>query len=223
MAHTDQPEIPGASVPRQNRRGCLSGCLTGCLTTLLGVLAFGVAVVLLLDALLAPWTFFYGGHFHLMPGWQAWGRMHSDTAGGDYFMWIRISPSTPAYRKSPIRGIAYLCTPRGERYRLRFGGSMPRNPGTDLTGKPLHFYMYHQRLLFSLTPDAHPKIDLYGAFSGSQLIMEDRGSLATEFNADGSLHGPQERNRSRGTENVHVTFEESTPWVMSPDCPGRGK
>jgi hypothetical protein len=223
MQHIDQPGIRDPSrVPRQHRRAYLTGCLTGCLTTLLGIFAFGIAVVLLLDALLAPWTFFYGGHFHIVPGWQAWGRMHSEAAGGDYFVWIRIAPSTPARRKSPIQGMAYLCTPRGERYRLRFGGTMPRDAGTDLTGKPLHFYLYHWPL-FSLNADPHPKIDLYGAFSGAQLIMEDRGSLATEFNADASLHGPQERNRPRGTENVHVTFEESTPWVMSPDCPGRGK
>src|SRR3954465_6164529 len=56
----------------------------------LALLAFGFPF--LLDAVLAPWAFFMGGHFHLNPKWAGWGRMHSNTSG-DYAIYITISPS----------------------------------------------------------------------------------------------------------------------------------
>ncbi len=200
-------------------RGC-----AGCLGKIALGLLLGIAVVLMLSAVLAPWNFFYGGRFHIVPGWTGWGRMHSTAAGGDYDMWVRILPTTPGYRKSPIRGIAYLCTPRGERFRLSFGGSLPRHHGADTRGLPIHLYMFNWPPLYpQFTNDWRPHIDLYGTFEGSELVMEDRGSLASAFRPDGTLYAARDRNRPRGTEDVRVTFRESSPWEISPSCPARRK
>src|SRR5947209_1326527 len=35
---------------------------------------------------LALWNFYYGGHFHVIPGWSGNGFLHSTAAGGDYFV-----------------------------------------------------------------------------------------------------------------------------------------
>ncbi len=196
--------------PARRKAGC-----AGCLGQVALILLAGGALLLGLLALLAPWNFYFGGHFHAVPGWAGWGRMHSTAAGGDYYMYVYFEPTTPGYRKSPIKGIAYLCTPRGERYRLRFGGDMPRKHGTDLRGVPIHLYMSNQALRSRLLGDRRPHLDLYGTFGNSELIMEDRGTLAAAFAPDGALYRANDRNRSTRKEDIHVTFEERSPWFRS--------
>jgi hypothetical protein len=199
-------------VPRPRKR-------VGCLGTILGLLILGIALTAGLSALFAPWNFYFGGHFHWTPGWQGTARIQSTTLGGEYFMWIRLNPQIPGYQKSPLRGIAYLCTPRGERFRLYLGGDMPRNHGTDLTGVPLHLYLSRR---WQFSGDTRPHIDLYGSFGHSELIVEDRGSLGRAFKPDGTLYAPSDRGRSQG-ENVQITFKESTPWTLGPSCPAIAK
>jgi hypothetical protein len=208
--------VPGR-VPRAGRRR--HGCL-GCLGSLVGLAVLAFAVVIGLNALLAPWNFYMGGHFHWLAGWQGWGRLETQTSGGAYDLWIRLEPVTPAYRKSPIQGLAYLCTPRGERIRLKLGGSMPRTHGTDLTGVPLHFYMDHYTPMNPFNADYRPYIDLYGAFGDRVLVMEDHATIARAFNPDGTVHRGPGPSQPR-TENVQVMFHESTPWTTGPACPSR--
>jgi hypothetical protein len=61
----------------------------------------GGALLYLIFILLAPWNFYFGGHFHLVPGWTGQGWMHSSAAGGNYFLLVRFEPTVPGYRKSP--------------------------------------------------------------------------------------------------------------------------
>ena len=68
----------------------------GCLVQALAALALGVVVVFALDALLMPWAFYMGGHFHIYPGWTGWGQMHSKIAG-NYAVYVNISPTTLAH------------------------------------------------------------------------------------------------------------------------------
>lgn len=213
-------EIPTQSLPQPRRRvGCLGGCLGGLLKGLILIVVAGVVVTLGLSALLAPWNFYFGGHFHIIPGWQGWGRLHSTAAGGDYNLWIRLNPVTPKYRGSPLRGVAVLCTPRGERFSLNVGGDMPRQHGTDLTAVPLHLWLTHRTSFWNLNSSNRPSLDLYGSFGHSELNMEDRGSLARTFNSDGTVLQRTPPHRPWAQENVHVTFTESTVWALSPPCP----
>ncbi|HVO46102.1 MAG TPA: hypothetical protein VMT29_07165 [Steroidobacteraceae bacterium] len=196
--------------PPRKRVGCLGGVLRA--------LLFGVALFYVLCALLAPWNFYFGGHLHLIPGWQGGGWLRTTTSGGDYYLWIRLNPTTPGQRKSPLQGVAYLCTPHQERFRLKLYGSILQSHGTDLTGVPLHLYMHPRAGFFQISAHNDPVIDLYGSFGDARFVAEDRSSLARAFNPDGTLykHDQKERHRS---ENVTVTFLEGSPWTISPDCP----
>lgn len=198
---------------RPQRRGC-----AGCLTQSALALLFGCALLYLIFIVLAPWNFYFGGHFHFVPGWTGRGWMHSTAAGGDYFLWVSFQPTTPGYRKSPLQGTAILCTPRGEKFRLHFGGDMPRSHGTDLRGVPIHLYLYNWPLLAQFVGDRRPRFDLYGAFGNSELVMEDRGSLARAFRPDGALYGPRDRERPWNQQTTHVTLAEGS-WEFSSSCP----
>jgi hypothetical protein len=206
--------------PAKARRG---GCL-GCLTQSALALLFGGALMYGLVALLAPWNFYFGGHFHLVPGWTGRGWIHSARSGGDFYLWVHFEPTTPGYRKSPIQGTAFLCTPRGEKFRLHFGGDMPRTHNTDLRGVPIHLYLYNWPLLAQFVHDRRPAFDLYGTFGDSHLIVEDRGSLSRAFRPDGNLVGPGDRDWPWKQESTHVTLnEEKSFWAFSPACPAAMK
>lgn len=170
-------------------------------------------------ALLAPWNFYLGGHFHLAPGWSGQGWMHSPAAGGDYHLWISFTPITPGYLKSPLKGTAFLCTPKGERFRLNFSGSMPRNHGKDLRGVPIHLYMGKWSIASRFSGDLRPHLDFYGTFGNSQMTLEDRGSLARAFRSDATLSGPQDRNRPWKQPSTSVTLQEDSSWAFNPGCP----
>lgn len=203
------------NLTRPRRHGC-----AGCLAQSALALAGGCALIYLLFALLAPWNFYFGGHFHLVPGWTGRGWMRS-AAGGNYYLWVSFTPTTPGYRKSPLKGTAFLCTPRGEKFRLHFGGSLPAKHGADLRGVPIHLYLYNWPLL-DLSGDRRPSFDLYGTFGNSELILEDQGSLARAFRPDGTLHVPRDRVPWK-QESARVTLEEDSSWAFSPSCPASPK
>jgi len=131
----ERPPIPGLPVPRRR-----SGA--GCLVQVLAALALGAVLIFGIDALLAPWAFYMGGHFHIYPGWTGWGKMHSKIAG-DYAVLMNITPTTGSShtRAVPhVKGQGFICTPRGQTYRLRFGGDFEKTSGTDLQGKTAYLY-----------------------------------------------------------------------------------
>jgi hypothetical protein len=202
--------------PRK-RRGCLRGCLPGLLgLALLAALGFAA-----LQALLAPWNFFLGGHFHWWPGWTGAGAMHTRRSGGDYTLWLTLEPTIPGYRKSPMRGTAWLCTPVGERIQLLVHGDMPRRHGRDLTGVPLHFSMDHYFGAARFSGDTRPDIALWGAFGDRVLTLDDSGSIAQAFNPDGTVRAKGQRGAER-QENVHLVLREAGSWRLGrPTCPRR--
>jgi hypothetical protein len=180
-------------------------------------LAFGCALIYVLFAVLAPWNFYFGGHFHLVPGWTGHGWIHS-AAGGNYYLFVNFTPTTPGYHKSPLGGTGYLCTPRGEKFRLHFGGDMPRSHGADLRGVPIHLYLFNWPLFAQLSADRRPSFDLYGTFGNSELIMDDRGSLARAFRPDGTLAGPRDH-RPWTQPSSRVRLEEDSSLHFNPSCP----
>jgi len=209
-------ENPGYSdyAGRPRRRGC-AGCL---MQTMLVLLAGGALLYGLLFAL-APWNFYFGGHFHAVPGWTGGGWLHAPMAGGNYYVWVRFDPTIPGYRKSPLKGDGYLCTPAGVKFRLHFGGDFPRTHGTDLRGVPIHLYFYNWPLLGTFIRDRRPSFDLYGAFGNSELVLDDRGSLTRAFRPDGTLHEPRD-NRPWNQPSTKVTlYENPAWWVFNPSCP----
>jgi hypothetical protein len=192
------------------------GC-AGCLVQSAIALAGGCALIYLLYALLAPWNFYFGGHFHLVPGWTGQGRMRS-AAGRDYYLWLRFTPTTPGYRKSALQGTAFLCSPRGEKFRLSFGGSMAAKHGADLRGVPIHLYLRNWSLAGQFSGERRPSFDLYGTFGDSELTLDDQGSLARAFRPDGTLHVPRDRVPWK-QDSSRVILREDSSWTFVPSCP----
>jgi hypothetical protein len=201
--------------PPRKRRGCLGGCLTN----LLGLVILAVGIFGGLQVLLAPWNFWLGGHFHWWPGWQSYGEMHTRLSGGDFRMWLTLDPTIPGYRKSPLHGTAFLCTPSGERIQLNVSGDMPRSHGRDLTGVPLHLYMDHYSGAARFSGDTRPYIAFWGTFGDRVLTVDDSGSIARAFNADGTVLARGQRAVER-QENVRLILRERTSWsLVRPSCP----
>lgn len=170
---------PGMPVPRKSGPGCL--------VQVLGALALGVVLMCAIYAVFAPWAFFMGGHFHIYPGWTGWGKLHSNSAG-DYALYVSITPATGGrgtYRAVPhIRGQGLLCTPRGERYRLRVGGDFGKTSGADLQGKTAYLYAYNYSVFSGST---RPSLEFHGKWNNPDLVLDDHGSLTRSFDPGGVL------------------------------------
>ena len=203
----------------RRRRGC-RGCFTGCLS-IVGILmlaGLGYAVMLFV---LAPYTYFYGGYFHIFPGWQGEGKIHVPDAGGDYDLYLHIDPTIPGYRKEDIQGTAFLCTPKGERFALTILGDLPRSRPRNTLGIPLHISAHKLQVSQITGVDYRPNLELYGAFADHKLVLEDRGSIPTAFRADGSLF-PKNSSRPSSKQVTKFTLEEASPWmVRRPACPAQ--
>lgn len=204
---------PYAEFSPKPRRGKLRGFPA--LLALLGIAAlFPIGLYVL-----APWTFYYGGHFHWIPGWKGKATLHTNLSGGDYFLWFYIEPSIPQYKQSDMGGTAILCTPRGERIPLTIVASVPKGRGTDLTGVPLSFSLHRLGVAARFNANYRPSWDLYGAFGKSELVVEDRGSIAGAFLANGAVAGEgQGRQSNPPLENVKFRLEETSEWT-APACP----
>jgi hypothetical protein len=159
----------------------------GCVVQVLAALVLGGVVLAGVMAIVAPWGFYMGGQFHIIPQWTGWGRMHSNLAG-DYILYVQLSPTTGGrgtYGNFPhIKGRGYLCTPQGERYNLRLGGDFEKPSGTDLQGKGARLYMnnYHP-----ISGRSDPSLEFRGKWNNPDLVLDDHGSLTRAFDPGGKL------------------------------------
>jgi hypothetical protein len=175
-----------AGVPgRQNHRtGCL-GCLWRVGVGLFLALVFMAAVT----AFLYPWAFYLGGKFHILAYWQGWGELHAKS--GVYVLFVRIEPTprgSRLYPRSNLTGVSYLCTPRGERYRLSLGGDMRLHLNLSTDGEPVHLYMIYWPLWYGqFITDHRPNLDFRGHWRNPDLVMDDHGSISRAFQPDGAV------------------------------------
>jgi hypothetical protein len=164
-----------------------SGCL-GSLVRLTAVLALCGAAVLVTVAVFAPWGFYLGGTFHLLPYWQGWGRMRSKT-GGEYLVFVYMYASSPTRLGTAyLRGNGYICTPRHERIRMRLNAGMGRHLSRNTDGEAIGVHMYNWGATSALNPNRRPSIDLRGHWRGNSLVMTDGGTTYTAFLPDGSVN-----------------------------------
>lgn len=192
----------------KRRRGCL-GCLWQTLWQCTVVLILGVILIIGLTGLFYPWAFYLGGKFHIMPQWYGWGKMHAKS--GNYVVYVSFEPtprgSKVLYAETNLTGNAYLCTPRGEFFRMHLGGGMPRHLNLNTDGEPIHLYMNNWPLLIGgFISDRRPSIELRGHWKNPDLVMDDQSSLFRAFQSDGSVYTGHDPSHPYNGEVVPVTL-----------------
>lgn len=172
-------------------------------------LLLGIVVVGGITALVAPWGFFMGGRFHVLPMWQGVGRLHSNRAGGDYVLHIWFYPSI---RKGTglthVAGNGELCTPRGEKFYLGLGGDFEKNLRLDTNGKKATFYMSNRSVKSQFSGKDAPHLELRGKWNNPDLVMDDHGSIARAFEPDATLYTGHSPSRPYMAEVSPVTLHE---------------
>ena len=183
------------------------GCL-GCLPRALLGLALGCLLVLVITAVFAPWGFFLGGKFHIIPYWQGWGTLRAKS--GNYVVFVRFEPTpsgSKVYPHPSVKGVAYLCSPRREIFRMRLGGGMRRSLGHNTDGEKISMYAHYYPLFFGgVTSDLKPGIEIQGRWQNPNILADDHGSLSRAFNPDGSVNRGRNPNQPYPGDVTSVTL-----------------
>jgi len=187
----------------------------GCLTRVVLILALGCVLLIAIEGVFHPWSFYMGGHFHLLPLWQGIGRMH--TPAGDYvlYFWMQPTSGGRTYNLPAFRGWGYLCTPRGERFALRTRGGLTEKTGIDTNGKTMVLEFYRRPWYWNFTGqwDQRPKVNFRGTWQNPNLVADDGGTLAKAFNPDGTLSSNRPSYYQANAPNkTPIVFSEVTGW-----------
>lgn len=191
----------------------------GCLTRLVLIFVLVGAVMWAALWVFAPWGFYMGGRFHWYPSWQGWGRLHSNSAGGDYAIYIYIYPKTGrGYGTTHVAGTGLLCTPRGERFNLIVGGDFEKHIGRDTNGKTASFYIYNRTLVSRIVGnDARPSLELRGKWNNPDLVLDDHSSIQRAFDHNANLY-PTHASRPYMGEVSQITLHEGTKADFEAAC-----
>jgi hypothetical protein len=186
MNRLAQSPSANAGQRRQKSLGCL-----GCLPRLVLILFLGVVLIGAITAIFQPWAFYLGGKFNILANWSGMGTLHA--RNGNYILFVRIGPSKGnaghGLPGSPVSGLAYLCSPRHEAFRMTLGGGMRRGVGIDTDGEKISLYMYN-RPAFSFSGNNRPSIELRGQWHNPNLDADDHGSISRAFAPDGTVYQP---------------------------------
>jgi hypothetical protein len=192
---------------KKRRRGCL-----GCFGQVVLILLLGVVLIFAIDAVFAPWSFYLGGKFHIIPFWQGWGTLHSKT--GDYVLYVQFEPSPSGSRTYPtshVTGLGFLCSPRGERFRMKLGGDMRLHLNLSTDGEKMSLYMNNWPAFYGPFMSNHrPSIELRGQWHNPNLVMDDTGSISRAFLADGRVYTGHDPNHPYAGEIVPVTLKQGS-------------
>jgi len=172
----ETPENPAAGSSQPRKSGC------GCLGSLGLVTLLVVALLLLLN----PWSLHMGRRWTPALTWHGVGKLHS-TTGASYGLFLELYPHLEHSRRGPssrqnVEGTAKICTPQGQIYAMTVDGYV--DAWLDADRKPLTLYLRSLK-------DTQPKLraDFHGSWQGEELVLDDKGSLALSFQADGNAKG----------------------------------
>lgn len=204
--------FPSRSKPRV-------GCL-GCLMQVLLILVLAGVGYLAIQGVFAPWGFFLGGPFHIMPYWQGWGRMHSKISG-DYVLYVSFEPTSGGrgtYGGSWVKGTGYLCTAH-EKFNMHLGGGMRSHLNLSTNGEAIHLYMDNWPIFSGgFITEHRPYLDLRGHWENPNIVMTDGGSLSRAFQPDGTVYKGHDPNRPYAPEIVSVTLNEGSSSYAEQAC-----
>lgn len=155
---------------------------TGCLGTIVVTVVVGILSIFFFS----PWALHMGGRLTPTMRWHGYGKMHSSD-GADFGLYLDIYYSQPGRQRSAVQasnlnGSAMLCDPKLQAHKYRLSGTV-YSAWVSAEGKRMVLHLY--------SPKNAQKLDfsLEGSWQGQQLVLSDRGSLASGFNADGSPRG----------------------------------
>ena len=188
----------------------------GCFTQVFIALLLGVVLVLAIDAVFAPWSYYMGGRFHWIPMWQGWGKMHSNVAGGDYLLYVSLTPGRGARGVAHVTGTGILCTPKGETFRMTLGADFEKYMGASTDGKHDYMYMHKRGTFYSSASDPRPELEFHGAWHNPDLVLDDKGTMSRTFSPDATLYESQRRPATR--ETIPLTLHEGTRSEFDAAC-----
>jgi hypothetical protein len=142
-------------------------------------------VIVLVGVVGHPWSLHMGGRWTPAMVWHGYGKVHSST-GANYPLWLNIGPMATASRRSGKRdnfqGTAILCTPDGQALTLDVFGRV--HAWLDADGQPM-------KMVLSSPRGSKPAVSfrLEGGWFGEELRLDDGGSMADSFKADGTPKG----------------------------------
>ncbi len=201
--------------PRRRRRGL------GWLPSLVLLLVFGLAMVVVVDTIIGPWIYTVGGRQRWLPMWEGVGD--APGPGGTYRLYVWFAPSKAGQRiiaETAVRGSATLCTPRGERINLKLRGGVSGRQWLHLEG-PFSFEVWRRRpfgQITSATTVGPPRLHFDGRWDGPNLVMTDTGGFSHAFNPDGTVNQKAAVWHPK-VGVVPVTFTETGFWLLPPACP----
>ena len=196
--------------PRRKGMGCLPGLLI--------LLVLGPLLVVAIDLAFAPWIYTVGDRTRLLPVWAGVG--FAQTPSGPYKIAVWFSPRPSGSRILPstsILGSGYVCTPSGKRYTLKVTGGASGRIWKDMDGHEFHLSAYHQPIFYNFAGDRRPRLNFSGSWVGPNLQMNDEGSIALAFQADGSLSAESSVWHAH-TNAVPITFTETAWWWLGGSC-----
>jgi hypothetical protein len=194
----------------------------GCLPSLLLLLILGIAGWIVLYAAMFPWIYLVGGKLRPFPVWQGSGT--AQTSAGLFRLYVWFSPTNSGSRILPstsVSGGAYLCAPTGQRFSLRLTGGTPGRVWRNMDGQEFHLAARNRPILWQFSDSStwRPQLSLSGRWVGPNLVMNDEGSLAHAFLADGSMNNAAASWYAKsGTTGVPITLTETWWWVGAPAC-----
>jgi hypothetical protein len=154
---------------------------SGCFTTMVGTALGAIIVGALSLIFLSPWALHMGGRPTPFLRWHGVGKLASPD-GANYALYLDLSVSklgADTSRVSNLNGSAKLCGPRLGTVSYHLMGTVYK-AWVSAEDKRMVLHLY--------SPKDGQKLDfdLEGSWQGQQLILNDRGSMTSRFNADGS-------------------------------------
>jgi len=176
-AAPDRRQSPRARAAKQRKFGC------GCLGSVTFAVPRAAGVLLLLN----PRALHMGGRWTPALTWHGVGKLHSST-GATYGFFMELNPDLEQHRvgtygsRKNLAGTARICTPQGEVYAMTVDGYL--SAWLDADKKPIRFSL---RSIHGAQPKL--RADFYGSWQGQELLLDDKGSMAMSFAADGNAKG----------------------------------
>ena len=170
--------------------------------------------MLAIDAVFAPWSFYMGGRFHWIPMWQGWGKMHS--SGGDYLLYVSLTPGRGTRGVAHVTGNGVLCTPKGETFKMTLGADFEKYMGASTEGKHVYMYMHRRGTFYNSASDPRPELDFHGAWHNPDMVLDDHGTLSRAFAPNATLYQPHTQPVAH--ETVNLTLHEGSRSEFDAAC-----